>query len=375
MRHGIVSAVGMTLGLLVAASSTAHEGEVHRDEAASVAPLSAAALAERPRRLPDGELYLPKAAQHLLGIRTQPWSAAVTVPMSLVAEVQAQPAAAVTITAPEPGRLESGEDGRGWPLPGRTVHAGDVLAWLSPQIPQRDAARRRALVADLDQQLVIANLNVDRLGLQGAVNADQKVATGNIYLEQAVAERDALVHQRELVAQSLNDRVPLRALVSGRVQAAPARAGDVVAAGQVLFQLVDGSRSRLVAISFDPELGERVRGAKLRLDPATEAALVYRGEEPLAGAPGWRLLFDLAQGAALSPGQLVEVRVEAAAAGVATLPAGACVLEADGTAVAWVHRAPERFAPLRLKSCAGGVQLAQGDRLVTQGAGLLSQYR
>lgn len=375
MRRGIVSATGMTLGVLVAANSAAHEGEVHRDEAAVTAPPSAAALAERPRRLPDGELYLPKAAQHLLGIRTQPWSAAMTVPVSLVAEVQAQPAAAVTITAPEPGRLESGEGGGSWPLPGRTVHAGDVLAWLSPQIPQRDAARRRALAADLDQQLVIANLNVDRLGLQGAVNADQKVATGNIYLEQAVAERDALLHQRELVAQSLNDRVPLRALVSGRVQAATARAGDVVAAGQVLFQLVDGSRSRLVAISFDPELGERVRGAKLRLDAATEAALVYRGEEPLAGAPGWRLLFDLAQGAALSPGQLVEVRVEAAVDGVATLPAGACALEADGTAVAWVHRAPERFAPLRLKSCAGGVQLAQGDRLVTQGAGLLSQYR
>ncbi|MDB5976123.1 MAG: HlyD family secretion protein [Nevskia sp.] len=376
MRRSIASGLGLTFGMLLAANSAAHEGEVHRDEAASTAPLSAAALAERPRRLPDGELYLPKAAQHLLGIRTQPWFVAATVPLSLVAEVQAQPAAAVTITAPEPGRLEpAGEGGRSWPLPGRTVHAGDVLAWLSPQITQRDAARRRAQVAAIDQQLVIANLNVDRLGLQGAVNADQKVATGNIYLEQAVAERDALVHQRELVTQSLHDRVPLRALVSGHVQAAPARAGDVVAAGQVLFQLADGSRSRLVAISFDPELGERVRGAKLRLDPATEAALVYRGEEPLAGAPGWRLLFDLAQGAALSPGQLVEVRVEAAADEIAGLPVGACALEADGSAVAWVHRAPERFAPLRLKSCTAGVRLAQGDRLVTQGAGLLSQYR
>ena len=46
------------LGMLVAAACSAHEGEVHRDEQASV-PLSAAALAERPRRLPNGELFLP----------------------------------------------------------------------------------------------------------------------------------------------------------------------------------------------------------------------------------------------------------------------------------------------------------------------------
>ncbi len=374
MRAGIVSGLGFGLGLLVAASSAAHEGEAHRDEAAVAAPLSAAALAERPRRLPDGELYLSKAAQRLLGIRTQVWSTtAATVPVSLTAEVQAQPAAAVTITAPEPGRLESA--GAAWPLPGRLVHAGDVLAWLHPQIAQRDAARRRAQVADLDQQLVIANLNVDRLSLQGAVNEDQKQATGNIYLEQAVAERDALQHERELVAQSLNERVPLRALVSGRVLAAPARAGDVVAAGQVLFQLADPSRMRLAALSFDGELGERVRAATARLDEGTEAKLVYRGEEPLAGAPGWRLLFDLADAATLSPGQLVEIRLEAAVDGLVALPAGACALEADGTAVAWVHRSPEHFAPLRLNSCAAGVQLAQGERLVTQGGGLLSQYR
>ena len=380
MRAGIASGLGFGLGLLVAASSAAHEGEVHRDETTAAAPLSSAALAERPRRLPDGDLYLPKAAQRLLGIRTQIWSAAASVPVSLTAEVQVQPTAAVTLTAPEPGRLESA--GAAWPLPGRLVHGGDVLAWLHPQIAQRDAARRRAQVADLDQQLVIANLNVDRLSLQGAVNEDQKQATGNIYLEQAVAERDALQHERELVAQSLNERVPLRALVSGRVLAAPARAGDVVAAGQLLFQLADPSRMRLVALSFDGELGERVRAATARLDAGTEVKLVYRGQEPLAGAPGWRLLFDLADAAALSPGQLVEVRVEAAADGAVSLPTDACAVEADGTTVVWIHRMPERFVLLRLKSCAagieaarGGAQPAQGDRLVTSGAGLLSQYR
>ncbi len=383
------------LGLLMAAGSAAHEGEVHRDEQPAVPP-SAAALAERPRRLPDGELFLPKPAQHLLGIRTVVWAGGpVTQPLSLLAEVQAQPAAAVTLTAPEPGRLEQALT-VAWPLPGQSLHAGQLLAWLRPSISQREAARRRAQIVEFDQKLIIANLNVERLNMQSAVNGDQKVATGNIYLEEAVAERDALQRERELVAASLQDRVPLRAPVSGRLRAVPARAGDVVASGQVLFQFEDPSRLRLAVLSFDPELGERLRSAQAHLG-AGDVALAFRGQEPLSGAPGWRLLFDpvaheetggdkdeagVDEDDTLSPGQLVGVRARAVAADAVPLPSGACAIGADGAAVVWVHRAPERFAALPLKSCSsalapgsGDAQLAAGDRLVIQGAGLLSQYR
>ena len=388
MMRRTVLLLGLGVGLLAAATCAAHEGEVHRDEGSAL-PLSAAALAERPRRLPDGELFLPKPAQRLLGIRTVAWSADVAdQPLSLVAEVQAQPAEALTLTAPEPGRLEPGD--AAWPLQGQSLHAGQVLAWLRPQINQRDAARRRAQIADFDQKLIIANLNVERLNMQSAVNGDQKVATGNIYLEEAVAERDALLHEREQIADSFEDRVPLRAPVSGHVIAAPARIGDVVAAGQTLFQVSDPSHLRLAVLSFDPRLARRLRSVHANLGGAGDVELVYRGQEPLSGAPGWRLLFDPAErgGAAASdddallPGQLVELRAQAAAADSAALPSGACAIDAGGGAVVWVHRAPERFVPLRLKSCdsgiapgPGGTQLAQGDRLVIQGAGLLSQYR
>lgn len=353
-----------------AAVCSAHEGEEHHD-AQPAAPLPAAALAERPHRLPDGALYVPKAAQHLLGIRTRPWSGDAGAEVTLWAEVQPQPAAAVTIAAPGPGQLEAAD--RPWPLPGQTVRAGELLAWLKPQITQREAARRRAEVADLDQKLVISNINVQRLSLQDNVNGEGKTATGNIYYEQAKAQRDALQRQRELVAQSLQDRVPLRAEVSGRVQSALLRAGDVVASGQVLFELADPARQRLSAPAFDPALGGQLRAAYARLGSG-ETALAYLGQEPLAGAPGWRLLFEAAQGGIpLAPGQLVEIRAQLASA---ALPAEACAPSAGGATV-WVHQAPERFVPLRLASCnaVAGLQLARGDRLVTQGAGLLAQYR
>jgi len=97
MMRRAVLLLGLSVGLLAAATCAAHEGEVHRDEGGAL-PLSAAALAERPRRLPDGELFLPKPAQRLLGIRTVAWSADVAdQPLSLVAEVQAQPAEALTL--------------------------------------------------------------------------------------------------------------------------------------------------------------------------------------------------------------------------------------------------------------------------------------
>jgi hypothetical protein len=353
-------------GVLLAATSAAHEGEAHHDEAP---PPSAAALAARPHRLEDGSLFLPKAAQHLLGIRTRSVSGATgAVTLTLLAEVQAQPAAAVTVTAPEPGLLQAE---RAWPLPGQPVRAGAVLAWLRPQLSQREGARRRALLADLDQKLVIARLNVERLGLQGAVNPDNQAASGNIYYEQAAAERDALERERALVADSLRDRVPLRAQVSGRVLAVPARAGEVASAGQVLFQLADPARPRLAALSYDPDLGRRLRAAQ-----AGGVALAYRGQESLADAPGWRLLFDPVAGQEApdwSPGQPLQLEAQVRDEAI---DADACVRAGAGGVQLWLHAAPERFVALRRASCGEAVAaLAPGDRLVTQGAAVLAQYR
>ncbi len=374
------------LGFHVAANCGAHEGEVHRDESPA-APLSAAALAEQPRRLPDGELFLPKPAQRLLGIRTAVWpGAAADQPLSLLAEVLPQPTAPATVVAPEPGRIEAAVT-VAWPLPGQHLRAGQLLGWLQPQISQREAARRRIQIAEFDQKLILSNIDVERLTMQSAVNPDGTVAAENIYLEEAVAERDALQRERELIIGSLKHRVPLRAPVAGYLRTAVVRAGDVVATGQTLFQLDDPTQLRLAVIGFDPALGSRLRQVHAHLGAGRDVPLTYRGQEPLPGAPGWRLLFDLAaedgdggdDEAPLSPGQVVEVQAQAA--GAAPLPSGACAIDAGGAALIWVHRAPERFTALRLKSCTsalaleqGGAPLAPGDRLVTQGAGLLAQY-
>lgn len=373
-RGGPVSAARallLGLGLLTASALGAHDGVDHGDEATPSAPVPGALA--RPQWQADGELQVSKPLQHLLGIRTRLWTGEpVAESRRWLAEVEAQPLAAVTLAAPEAGRLEAAEGG--WPLPGQRVAAGQVLAWLRPQASPRDAAQRQALLADLAQKLVIADINVERLSLQAGIHEGGQ-ASGNVYYEQALAEREAMRHQQQLLQRSLGERLPIRAGSAGRLAAATARAGDVVAAGALLFRLSDTLRLRLSSRQFDPGAGARLQSAVAKTGDA-EQPLRYRGQEPAADGRGWQLWFDLpeATGAApLWPGQPVEVEVRLRPR-AAPWPAGACVEKGEGLAQVWTHPSPERFRVLKLKSCTEWPALAAGERLVTEGARLLASY-
>lgn len=363
MRRACFLAGALAFSLTV----TAHDAAQHAGT-----DLAASVTGDRPSFVEPGILRVPKATQRLLGIRTQPWDgAAVATIVHLAAEVVAQPASPVAVTAAEPGRLEAAA--RAWPLPGETVRAGEVLAWLQPSMTQRDLARRRTQIAELEQKLQIATLNVDRLRLQAAANTDEQAATGNIYFEQALAERDVLSRQRDLLADSLGDRVPLRARVDGVVLAVPGRIGDRVVAGQPIVVLDEPRRRRLVAVTFDPALGTRLRAAHVTL--AGTVDLAFRGQEPVPAGPGWRLSFD-APAEALAThgvGEWLDVALDLGER--VAWPDGACVANPDGGAQVWLHRAPERFVALALDGCsAAPPPLSRDERVVTRGADLLALY-
>lgn len=377
-------ALALAAALALIAGAEAHDGEVHRDPADDAAAHGAAAAirTERPQFDADGSLRVPKALQRRLGLRTQPWSSHTPrAPLRLIAEVQAQPNTALTVVAPETGTLEA--PAGGWPLPGSEVRAGTVLAWLRPALSQREIAQRRAQIAELDQKLVVGNVNVERLEYQNAVNVEAGgVAQGNIYFDREKADRNLLQTQRDLLQKSLTERVPLRAATAGRLIATSARNGALTSAGTVLFRLVDADGLRLVAHHDHPGLGSRVAAASLVRDAGT--ALRLAGEEPSADGSGWQIRFDVTAGAdALQPGQRVEIAVTPQRLPQQlTLPAGACVHGADATAgVVWIHRDAEHFEPRRVASCdesaltRDALALADGDRIVTEGAALLALYR
>jgi cobalt-zinc-cadmium efflux system membrane fusion protein len=379
-RRALAAAWSAMLTAAVIATAAAHDGEIHRDPDAGAPAADAAAALQRPVWLADGSLYVGRELQQRLKLRSQPWSpAAQVLPVQhLAAEVQPQPDAALAVVAIERGRLDAPEGG-GWPLPGQQVRAGQLLAWLQPQLSQPQRAERRARLAKLDAELAIADVNVERQQLQSAVNTEAGgVASGNIWVEKYLAERDAMRRNRELLAQSLDDRIALKAPHAGRVLGVVAAPGTVVEAGAAVLRLSDSDALQLSAVHQQAGLGARIAAARL----GDGSLLLPRGEEPLADGSGWRLRFDVPAGQSrLLAGQVVDVALAIRPPGQAlALPAGVCV-DRNGAAEVWLQRGDERFERRRLPSCRPAdlqpavLALVDGDRLVTEGAALLSRYR
>ena len=345
------------------APAQAHDGpHAEGEEHATIA----AAVTGGVQRLPDGSLSVPKSLQRLLGLRTVVLDGSAAT-RTLIAEVQPQPDAPVLVIASEAGTLEAPAEG--WLLPGTRVENGRVLAWLRPAVPLKDRARRNAQRAEIEQRLAIATLNAERLRMQSAVTPEGGVAPGNVYFEQTLAEEAGYKAQLAELSAGLKARAPVVARGAGILQDSPVRAGSVVAAGMPLFRLHVPNRLRLVAQRFEPLSPGSTPTATLR-----GQKLSFKGQQPLDGAAGWNLFFDLEGPADLQAGQLVEIGIVSDTA--TALPVGACQRSADGSGVVWLHSAAEQFAAVRILDCNKPVEIAglEQHRVVTAGASLISRY-
>ncbi|AXQ31286.1 HlyD family efflux transporter periplasmic adaptor subunit [Solimonas sp. K1W22B-7] len=346
-----------TLGLLAGAAL------VHADQ--GVPPFVAGL--EAPQRIGENELRVPKSLQRRLGIRTAMADAAPQ-RLELLAEVVADPRSSGEVRAAQAGTIEIAER---WRLPGEPVVQGELLAWLRPLMPQAEAARRRADIARIDEKLRIARMNFERLRMQADALDNPEATQNNVYYEQADLDWRALQQQRELAAQGLGSRQPIPAAASGTLASAAVREGEVVAAGQTLFEIADPARLQLLAVSHDASLPQRLLGVTLPL-PQSVVTLRYRGSEPVAGGTGWKLLFE-AQAPpprALLPGELHRLALSVRPAPASLAQQGCLQLGMAQTGV-WLHVAPERFLLRQQASCANW---EAGERRVVQGGVLLSQY-
>lgn len=359
----------------------AHDGHAERAPAAVPAPLGAAPTAPAPslalpRRLPDGALFLPKASQRLVGLRTLPVERA-TLPRSveLPGRVAIDPDAAGRVQSTVAGRLEAGP--RGLPAIGRVVARGEVLATVRPALDPLARSERAALLAELEAARGLATSRVARLrGLSDTVPRRE--------IEAAESELAALEGRLRAASAGLGATETLVAPVAGVVARVEAVAGQVVDPRDLLFEIVDPTRLRIEAVGFDLALASQVRDATIEIGGRSV---------PLAWVGAGRVLRDQAvplvfraQGpalAALAVGQPlpVTVRLRDDADGVA-VPAAAVVRNAANEPVVWVKTQPERFEPRRVRVApmdAARVRvvegLAGGERVVTEGAALLGQYR
>ncbi|WP_300338934.1 HlyD family efflux transporter periplasmic adaptor subunit [Accumulibacter sp.] len=383
MNFGSIFAA-VTLACL-ASTALAHGDEDHSQDskAANPAPLSAprdgatASIrhAAAPQRLPDGSLFVPKRLQRQIGLRTQPVRiGALAATVELNGQIVADPETGGRVQATFAGSVEPGP--KGMPVPGRQVTRGEVLAYLRPVSSAIERGNQKAQQAELAGQLAIADARVRRLEeLEGAVPQKE--------IEAARIERGALRKRLAATSASIDRAEPLRAPAAGVISASRLIAGQVVDAKEVLFEIIDPSRLAVEALAYQAGIGATLVSA---------SALSEQGALELRFVGGGRQLRDQAlpllfrivtPNSMVAVGQPVKVIVRTAhEIRGAAVPRSALTRIGNGETAVWVHTEAERFVARRVRPQsldANNVAIVdglhEGDRVVTEGAGLLSQVR
>jgi len=381
MQKLVIFMAGLTLSFALN-SAFAHGDEDHSLDAkkppASISKNtdSFAVSRDGPQRLADGSLFVPKPVQRQLGIRTsQVRNGDLAGTVELNGKVIASPDAGGRIQATQSGRVLPGP--KGMPILGYKVAKGEILAYLSPVGSAIERGNQLAQLAELEAQLAVAAGRVRRFDqLEGAVPQKE--------IEAARIEYAALQKRRAFVNASINVAEPLIAPVSGVISASSVVAGQVVETKEVLFEIVDPTRLFVEALAYDAGLATRIVGASALADNANALELKFVGGGRQLREQALPLLFSIAmRDARVAVGQPVKVMVRTSQGLKGAAVARQALIKNDaGEAVVWVHAEAERFVARKVRvqsldasKVAITDGLHDGDRVVTEGAGLLSQVR
>lgn len=359
----------IALGLALCLNpALAHEGHAGHDSSEPAVPQAG----DRPQRLPDGSVWLPKLAQRRLAVRTvvaEEQETAQTLELS--GHVVLDPATGGRIQAIQAGRIEALDDGL--PLPGQTVDKGQLLAYLKPSIGQLERAEQTATLAELSAARDLAKQRLQRLRALA-----ESVPRKDI--EAAAAELGSLDQRLLALRQGVSGREALRAPSAGVLATVGVVNGQVVEARELLFEIVDPQRLMIEAEAYDAGWAEQIEGASLAGDATPlqflgggralrdgALPLLFRAERP-------KRSFALGQPVKLIARTRLKIR------GV-PLPSAAVVRNAANETVVWVHSEAERFiaVPVQVTALDGETLVAQGlvpgQRVVIQAATLLNQIR
>ncbi|HQV40418.1 MAG: HlyD family efflux transporter periplasmic adaptor subunit [Moraxellaceae bacterium] len=355
-------------------SAYAHGDDDHSQEAKTTA--ATIVTTDAPQRLADGSLLVPKAVQRRLGLRTiQVRSSTLSASVELNGTVLADPATGGIIQAPFMGAVQPGP--KGMPIAGRKVIKGDILVYLRPVSSAIDRGNQQAQRAELDALITIAQQKLTRYEQIANTIPRQDIDTVRI-------EYAALQKRRNSVAASIDEVLPLRAPASGVLSSTKSiLAGQIVDARETLFEVIDPKRLVVEALAYDPAISSILQSASALAGEST-VPLQFTGSGYQLREQALPLLFRVLPSAtSLAVGQRLNVivRTSNGIRGIA-LPRQALVKGNAGELTVWVHTDAERFVvrririqPLDAQSVAVVDGLHESDRVVTEGASLLSQVR
>lgn len=351
----------------------AHEGHDHAEDKKQARPLG-----DTPQRLPDGTLFIPKSAQRGMGILTQVVrEESVAGSVELPGRVIMDPHLGGRVQAMIPGRIEAA-GAHGLPAAGSKVKKGEVLAWVVPASGAIERSNQSALLAELKASLALAGKRLNRLK-ELADTVPRKE------IEAAESEVASLQGRIAAVGGGLSGREALTAPVGGVLAASNAVVGQVVEPKELIFEIIDPDSLHVEATAYDPIALDQVASATVAVGERS-IPLSFVGAPRRLREQALPLIFEnhaAGAGLTLPLGMPVkiQVRLKSTVSGL-PLPASALTRNPGNQVVVWVKTAPERFAARVIRSEAlDGVRLLvtgglkAGERVVVQGASLVSQIR
>ena len=369
LNHGLTVCALATALFLGGTPSFAGDGHDHGD-----AP--AATNSNGPQRLPDGSVFLPKPAQRQIGVRTLTGTEQ-SLPrgLELNGQVQMDPNAGGKVQAMAAGRLEPGP--RGLPSVGQAVRKGEILAYVLPSAGSLERANQQAQLAELRAARTLAEKRLARM-------RDLADTVPRKDIEALESEVASLGERAQAVGGGLSGREALLAPATGVIASAHAVAGQVIDARELVFEVVDPQKLRIEALAYDASVANDIAGAYIPVGSG-KVALTFVGAARSLRDQVLPISFK-AQGEGLNQlavGQPVRVIVQTRSQvkGI-SVPAVALMKNPSNQQIVWIKTAPERFeprvvtvAPLDGASVAVTAGLKAGERVVTDGAGLLNQIR
>ena len=354
----------------------AHGGEDHSHADEAPAAALPANAQDKPARLTDGSVFVPKPVQHLLGIRTvsaKPQSVAQSIELNGV--VVTDPNASARLQPTMSGRLLAPT--AGFPTLGSRVEKGQVLAILEPAASNTDKADQQEKIAEVRAELGLAEKNATRLASIAGVIPQMEVDAARNVADTLNARLKALQGSRVQQPETL------RAPLSGIISTATVQVGQQANAGDVLFDIIDTSRLQVEALAYDPGLAAQISSASAVVAGQT-LKLAFVGASQQLRNQALPLRFRVEGADALAIGQPLKIAVQTQLTRQGTpLPASAVVNNSQQEPTVWLHTSAERFTPHKVNVQpldAETVVVLEGlpdssVRAVTIGAALLTQVR
>lgn len=366
--------IAVVSGLL--ATALLFPGQGHTQTAINLPSVPATMATDAPQRMADGSLFVPKATQHLLSVRTVV-TTETQAPrtMQLVGTVIADPNGFGRVQPARPGRIEAPESGLAYL--GKRVEKGELIAYLSPYIETADKTNIESQIAETDAR-------IDKLATILSRYNSRPGAMPQVKVDEVEGELNALRRKRAELRPSLVTREEIRTPVAGIISVANVVPGQIVEGREVIFEIVDPSRFWVEAIAHDPSVTANLSKAFAVTSAGESLPLEFAGQGLSLKQQATPLTFRVGRASAnLGIGKPVSVILQSTVelSGI-VLPASSVVRAQSGLAIVWVKIEPERFEPytVRYESLDGQRVVVSGGlkadmRVVTDGATLLNQIR